>query len=85
MANWYDMLKDAMEQNGDRFEDRICTLSEDRLKIEFNAGGGGSAYGAPFVAWGEYFIYFPVQYDGVEWVESATRNPVLSDSGDLIL
>jgi hypothetical protein len=52
----------------------VTTLTEDGLNREFNDGYGGSE-GEPFTAWGEKYVYFPVVYDGAEWVGSAPRNP----------
>lgn len=74
MTCWHEMLKEAMEENGDDFASRICTLSEDELKVRFDGGYGGNE-GAPFTAWGANRVYFPLCYDGAEWVGSAPRNP----------
>jgi len=70
MDNWKDMIDEAA---GD---DRIiaCTLSEDDLIEEFYSGLG-RIKGKPFTAWGEKYVYFPVVYDGVEFVGRAPRNP----------
>lgn len=51
-----------------------CTLSEAELDIEFDDGFGGSE-GKHFTAWSEKYVYFPVVYDGSEWVGRAPRNP----------
>lgn len=72
--NWEQELRDMFEENGDDFSKMTTTLSEDELKAEFN-DGYGSVEGAPFTAWGENFVYFPLCYDGSEWVGSAPRNP----------
>ena len=74
MANWFEKLKQKMETDGEDFESRVCTLDEAGLKVEFNAGLGGLE-GAPFTAWGEKWVYFPICYDGAEWVGHAPRNP----------
>ena len=73
-ACWYDMLKAIMEEDGEDFEKRVCTLDEEGLRKKFDAGFGGSE-GAPFTAWGEKWVYFPIVYDGAEWVGHAPRNP----------
>lgn len=44
------------------------------LDVEFYAGFGGSE-GPPILIWTEERVYFPVVYDGAEWMESAPRNP----------
>ena len=74
MENWYDMLKEVMAENGDDFDSRECTLTEKQLKVGFDSGYG-STEGEPFTAWGKNFVYFPICYDGAEWVGSAPRNP----------
>jgi hypothetical protein len=70
MGNWKKMLEDAA---GD---DKIIayTLSDKELVREFNTGYGLHE-GAPFTAWGEKYVYFPVVYDGAESVGKAPRNP----------
>jgi hypothetical protein len=35
----------------------------------------GTAEARPFVAWSERWVYFPVTYDGAEWVSKVPRNP----------
>ena len=71
---WYNMLKEEFEKRGDDFSKMMTTLSDENLHCEFNSGFGGSE-GHPFTAWGEKYVYFPVVYDGAEWVGSAPRNP----------
>ncbi len=70
MANWKGKIEAVAG------EDNIiaCTLSDDELLIEFKDGYGLSE-GNPFTAWGEKYVYFPVVYDGSEWVGKAPRNP----------
>lgn len=74
MSNWYDMLERKMKLTGDSFENKICTLSDYELKRYFDNGYGG-AEGSPFTAWGEKYVYFPLQYDGAEWIGIAPRDP----------
>jgi len=74
MTSWKEMLKIAFEKNKDDFDKMICTLSDNDLITEFNDGFGASE-GKPFTAWGDKYVYFPVVYDGAEWVGSAPRNP----------
>jgi len=68
LESWKEML--------DNFEDKIiaCTLTEDELNIRFNSGFGGSE-GACFTAWSKEYVYFPVVYDGSEWIDRVHRNP----------
>ena len=68
------MLKEAFAENKEDYSKIETTLSEEGLNKEFDDGYGGSQ-GEPFTAWGEKYVYFPVVYDGAEWVGSAPRNP----------
>ena len=74
LASWYEKLKEAMESDGENFESRVCTLDEAALKKQFD-GGYGSIEGDSFTAWDERRVYFPICYDGAEWVGHAPRNP----------
>lgn len=47
---------------------------ESVMDVRFYAGYGG-AYGPAILVWTEERVYFPVQYDGAEWLGSAPRNP----------
>ena len=68
------MLKEAFANNKEDYSKMVTTLTEDELNREFDDGYGGSE-GEPFTAWGEKYVYFPVVYDGSEWVGFAPRNP----------
>ena len=50
------------------------TLTDEEMDIDFDDGYGGHQ-GKPFTAWSEAMVYFPVVYDGAEWVGRAPRNP----------
>ncbi len=73
-ASWYDMLQVAMQADGEEFEKSICTLDETGLRKKFKVGYGIEK-GSHFTAWGEQWVYFPLCYDGLEWVGHAPRNP----------
>ncbi len=70
MATWRELIDHAAE------DDKIiaCTLSDDEMQIVFDDGYGVNK-GVPFTAWSENFVYFPVVYDGAEWVGRTPRNP----------
>jgi len=73
MANWKEMLIQEFKSNGDDFSKIETTLTDGELVREFDSGYGTSE-GVAFTAWGEKYVYFPVVYDGSEWVGSAPRN-----------
>ena len=70
MTTWRKKIKEIAH------EDKIiaCTLTDEEMDIEFSNGFGCSE-GKPFTAWSEKYVYFPVVYDGAEWVGRAPRNP----------
>jgi len=75
--SWAAMLRGAMVVHGDELEDLVdCVPAIDSpdMQGEFNTGYG-STEGCAFTAWTDERVYFPVQYDGAEWVESVPRHP----------
>lgn len=74
MANWYDMLEEERRCAGDASPIIGVAPYGIDLHKEFYAGYGVFG-GEPFTAWSHERVYFPVGYDGSEWVGSAPRNP----------
>jgi len=70
MSTWKELINDALD--GDVLI--ANTLTEEEMNKKFDSRYGGSE-GKPFTAWSETRVYFPVVYDGLEWVSSAPRNP----------
>jgi hypothetical protein len=69
---WKDEILKAMAQNDDKFVS--WTLTDEEAEEKFYNGYGNNE-GCEFTAWGEKYVYFPVVYDGSEWVGWAPRNP----------
>lgn len=67
MNSWANMIAE--------FNDTIiaCTLTDEEMAKEFYDGYGGTE-GAPFTAWSKEWVYYPVCYDGAEWIGRAPRN-----------
>lgn len=74
ITSWYELLQIAISKHGEKIEDVVHTMSEEELHRTFDNGYGGT-HGKPFTAWGPSWVYFPVGYDGAEWVGAAPRNP----------
>jgi hypothetical protein len=75
MTNWKKLIQEEMQEHEEGFGDVVeCTLTDEELLVEFNDGFGCSN-GAPFTLWTTNRVYFPVTYDGAEWVKSVSRNP----------
>lgn len=70
LDNWKSLIELAAE--GDKII--ACTLTDEELLIQFDVGFG-FIEGIPFTAWSERYVYFPIVYDGAEWVGRAPRNP----------
>ncbi len=49
-------------------------MTYDYNKSWIDTGHGGEQ-GQPFTVWTERRVYFPLCYDGAEWVGSAPRDP----------
>jgi len=72
---WSDLIKYEMEKHGENFKDVVeCTLNQEELMVKFDSSFGMSC-GKPFTLWTTNRVYFPVTYDGAEWVGSVSRNP----------
>jgi len=71
---WASLLIEEVADQKDPGPIIFCTLSDEEMKEVFDSGYGGTQ-GKPFTAWTENRVYFPVMYDGSEWVGSAPRNP----------
>jgi hypothetical protein len=75
MTTWRKEIVDAMEEVYDSWDNVVgCTLSDGELDVEFNADFG-TVEGQAFMLWTKSRVYFPVVYDGSEWVSSVPRNP----------
>ena len=72
--NWKEMIHAERERQHDHTQTVKCTLTDDELLIEFDGGYGGTE-GRDFTMWTDKRVYYPISYDGAEWVESAPRNP----------
>ena len=76
VTTWRALMDDERESSGDTSPIVAAVApSEDVLDIPFDAGYG-SAEGKPVLVWTEDRVYYPVVYDGAEWLASVPRNPV---------
>ena len=72
---WRQMLMACMEQYGETFANVVGnTMTDEEMDALFDSGYGGSE-GIPFTCWTSNRVYFPVVYDGSEWVGSVPRHP----------
>lgn len=74
MTSWREAIADAMKSYGETWADvEACTLDAAGLDRRFNDGYGGTA-GRRFTVWTARSVYFPVCYDGSEWVGRMSRH-----------
>lgn len=71
--SWRELILEAMQKAGDKGPIRHCTLSDAQMDERFRFSSyirdGG------FTLWTASRVYFPVVYDGHEWVGSVPRFP----------
>lgn len=73
LTTWRTSLNALLSELGETLV--AVAPDEPTLDVEFYPGYGGSE-GPPLLAWSENHVFFPVVYDGSEWIDSAPRNPV---------
>jgi hypothetical protein len=71
-TSWSLLFEEAREKLGD--SSSIVAIECKDWYRQFDYGFGGTE-GSPFTAWTEERVYFPIMYDGSEWVGSAPRSP----------
>jgi len=72
---WRRRLVEARATAQDETPVLAVAPDEATLDIEFTAGYGAEK-GPAVLVWSERFVYFPVCYDGAQWLGSAPRDPV---------
>jgi hypothetical protein len=75
VTTWREALTHAMTGAEDPGPVVALAPDEATFDIKFDAGYGGTN-GRQVLAWTATRVYFPVCYDGSEWLGSAPRNPV---------
>jgi len=75
ITTWHKAISEELEEQGETWDDIVSsTLSETEMHVEFDDRFGATE-GKPFTVWTRKRVYFPVMYDGAEWVESVARDP----------
>ena len=73
MSTWRVIISEEMVRFDDSFENMEgLAIEEGGLDKEFYSGYGCSE-GPEFTLWTKDRVYFPVVYDGAEWVGSVPR------------
>jgi len=74
-TTWRVEITETMKESGESWEDVVqTTLTDEEMDRVFD-GGFGSVCGCAFTLWTKERVYFPMSYDGAEYVKSVPRNP----------
>lgn len=87
-TSWRELLTGALESHSETWADIISIVGgpnreygdqdevvpDNWLDVTFDSSYGGTE-GHAFTAWTKDWVYFPICYDGSEWVGWAPRNP----------
>lgn len=65
------LLEQVFARTGDDFSKMESTLTLQQLETEIKDAFDTFA----FTAWGENFVYFFAEYDGICWISYAPRHP----------
>jgi len=76
-TNWYlELLElknvEGIACGGQLYKD--VASAREKLDYDFDSGYG-CEYGPCFTCWTKDRVYFPVKYDGSEWISSVPRHP----------
>lgn len=74
-TTWRQQLEIARDDNGDTTPIIAYAPANSAIWDKEFDNGYGSPEGSNVLAWSETHVYFPVVYDGAEWIESAPRDP----------
>lgn len=74
MKTWRQLITETLKETNENFDDLVINIPEGELDRKFD-NGLGNPEGSCFTAWGPQYVYFPLCYDGSEWVGYAPRNP----------
>lgn len=82
LVTWREKLKHQLSLYGESMEEvEFIYPEESVLDVPFD-DGYGLAEGPDFLAFTAQRVYFPVCYDGMEWVGSVPRHPEFIQPGD---
>jgi hypothetical protein len=75
MESWKSMLNEKLKENGESWDCvEANTMTDDEMNQMFDPGYGGTE-GCSFTVWTNNSVYFPICYDGAEWVGRVSRHP----------
>jgi hypothetical protein len=74
-VSWKDLVENEFREQGESWTDvESNTMTKEELNTPFD-NWYGAVEGCAFTIWTTDRVYFPVCYDGAEWVSSVSRHP----------
>lgn len=75
VTNWKTQLDKTLQMHNESWKNvEANTMTAADMEKMFDDGYGGTE-GCPFTVWTKNSVYFPICYDGAEWVGRVSRNP----------
>jgi len=76
MVRWRDLIVYCMSEYNEKWEDVVSYVPDDGKWLDYLFDDTyGFIEGEPFTLWTKGRVYFPMVFDGSEWVASISRNP----------
>jgi hypothetical protein len=76
MVRWRDLIIVCMGDNGESWKDVVDYAPSDGKWLDYLFDDTyGFIEGESFTLWTKERVYFPMVFDGSEWVASVSRNP----------
>jgi hypothetical protein len=76
MTKWKTLLEICMNEHGEKLNDVISYAPTEGKWLDYYFDDDSNVIeGESFTVWTKSRVYFPVQYNGCEWVESVSKNP----------
>ena len=76
MVRWRDLIVYCMSEYNEKWDDVVSYVPEDGKWLDYLFDDTyGFIEGKPFTLWSKGRVYFPMVFDGSEWVASVSRNP----------
>ena len=76
MTKWRDKISEEMRRHKDNWKNVVSMHPAEEKWLDYLFDDDfGSIEGESFTVWTKNRVYFPVTYDGSEWVGSVSRMP----------
>ena len=74
-TTWQKLISKSLKAANETWDDVEATTLTDEQKTQIFYDGYGGSKGVNFTLWTKNRVYFPVIYNGAQWVGSVARHP----------